>query len=195
MTLILFRLAICIMIFADDGGGQYFFFEHSTWNGLYVADLAFPWFIDNNGHLENKDLYSNNNLIYRFLWIMGTCIPISIQSQKRREMSNMKILKRIFIRSLKLILLGIIVNTSSKCDPVQLSTLRLPGVLQRFGICYFITSLLHLYFSECVSRESENVNYSFSRNLWKSVPRIVLLFCIVLHTTIIFCLPVPGCPT
>lgn len=40
------RICIVIMIFVDDGGGLYYFFEHCTWDGLYVADLAFPWFVD-----------------------------------------------------------------------------------------------------------------------------------------------------
>ncbi len=37
--------ALCIMIFANTGGGGYWFFNHSLWNGLTVADLVFPWFI------------------------------------------------------------------------------------------------------------------------------------------------------
>ena len=36
-------VAITIMIFVNDGGGGYWFMEHATWNGLYVADLVFPW--------------------------------------------------------------------------------------------------------------------------------------------------------
>ena len=37
--------------------------EHATWNGLYVADLVFPWFI----------------------WIMGVCIPMSVRSAIKKE--------------------------------------------------------------------------------------------------------------
>jgi predicted acyltransferase len=33
------------MIFVNDGGAQYFFLEHATWDGLYVADLVFPWYV------------------------------------------------------------------------------------------------------------------------------------------------------
>ena len=33
-------IALAIMIFVNDGGGGYWFFEHATWNGLYVADLG-----------------------------------------------------------------------------------------------------------------------------------------------------------
>lgn len=34
---------IILMIFINYGGGQYWFFQHSVWNGLTVADLVFPW--------------------------------------------------------------------------------------------------------------------------------------------------------
>ena len=36
-------ISIALMIFVNDGGGGYFFMEHATWNGLYVAHLVFPW--------------------------------------------------------------------------------------------------------------------------------------------------------
>ena len=51
------------MIFVNDGAGHYWFLEHSTWNGLYVADLVFPWFV----------------------WIMGVCIPMSVRSNKKKK--------------------------------------------------------------------------------------------------------------
>jgi len=38
-------LSLIIMIFVNLGGGGYWWLEHSTWNGLTVADLVFPWFI------------------------------------------------------------------------------------------------------------------------------------------------------
>ena len=40
------RMCIIIMVFVNDGGAGYYFFEHATWDGLYVADLVFPWYED-----------------------------------------------------------------------------------------------------------------------------------------------------
>ena len=37
------RLSLVIMVFVNYDGGGYWFFEHSPWNGLTVADLVFPW--------------------------------------------------------------------------------------------------------------------------------------------------------
>lgn len=85
------------MIFVNSGGGHYWwmevnhsfcvgesfalnllhFLKHSTWNGLHVADLVFPW----------------------FLWIMGVCIPISIKSQIARNATKKDIISNIFVVS------------------------------------------------------------------------------------------------
>lgn len=59
-------LSIVIMIFVNYGGGSYWYFAHSPWNGLTVADLVFPW----------------------FLWIMGVSLAISIRSQLRNSLSR-----------------------------------------------------------------------------------------------------------
>ena len=42
-------ITIALMIFVNDGAGGYWFMEHATWNGLQVADLAFPWYDLNIG--------------------------------------------------------------------------------------------------------------------------------------------------
>ncbi|KAL3284535.1 hypothetical protein HHI36_018693 [Cryptolaemus montrouzieri] len=50
-------LCIIVMIFVNYGGGQYWFFKHSIWNGLTLADLVFPW----------------------FMWIMGLSLAVSFR--------------------------------------------------------------------------------------------------------------------
>ena len=36
-------LSLCIMICVNYGGGEFWYMNHSRWNGLTVADLVFPW--------------------------------------------------------------------------------------------------------------------------------------------------------
>lgn len=55
-------ITIVLMVFTNSGGGHYWWMGHSTWNGLYLADVLFPC----------------------FLWIMGVCLPISMRSQLSR---------------------------------------------------------------------------------------------------------------
>lgn len=61
------------MIFVNYGCGGYEILEHAKWNGLHLADLVFPW----------------------FMWIMGACIPISLMSSFKKNISNKVILRRI----------------------------------------------------------------------------------------------------
>ena len=77
-------ISMAILIFVNDGGGGYFFFDHATWNGLYLADFAFPW----------------------FMWIMGFCIPMSIKSMAKKKTPLKVSLFDITKRSIKLFILG-----------------------------------------------------------------------------------------
>ena len=113
-------IAISLMIFVNDGGGGYWFMEHATWNRLYVADLVFPW----------------------FLWIMGVCIPMSVRSAVKKETPARTFIWGVTVRSVKLFLLGFILNTLGWTD---LAKLRVPGVLLRAYFCIFIYSCLNIY--------------------------------------------------
>lgn len=73
---------------------------------------------------------------------MGVCIPISMKSHLRKKTPKLQIFKAILIRSLKLIGIGLML--ASRRGPVDIQTFRLPGVLQRFGVCYFFSATMLL---------------------------------------------------
>ena len=109
--------ALCGMIFVNYGGGMYWFFEHAAWDGLTFADLMMPW----------------------FLFMAGVSIRFGILSRMKRN-SKCGIVLECFIRGCKLWALGaFVMNNNSKWE-----TFRIPGVLQRIGVSYFIISISHL---------------------------------------------------
>ncbi|XP_053689802.1 heparan-alpha-glucosaminide N-acetyltransferase [Sabethes cyaneus] len=163
-------IAIMLMIFVNSGGGHYWWIEHATWNGLHVADLVFPW----------------------FLFIMGVCIPISLRSQLNRNVPKTAILKNITIRSIKLFLIGLCLNSM---NGPTFSELRIFGVLQRFGIAYFAVSAIHLY---CYQENAQFEHPLVKRNidiarLWKHY--LVIGSLILVYLLIVFLVPAPGCPS
>jgi len=164
-------ITIALMIFVNDGAGGYWFLEHATWNGLQVADLVFPW----------------------FLWIMGVCIPMSIKSLEKRKVPTGVAFVQILRRSIVLFLLGFFANTLGWID---LAKLRIPGVLQRFAITYFVVATTGLLFMDCnmkVQADSKLRHVADVITLW---PRwIVAVIFLVIHTVLTFALPVPNCPT
>jgi len=111
-------LAITIMIFVNYGGGGYWFFAHARWNGLTVADLVFPW----------------------FMWIMGVSTAISTRSKLRNSIPRPTICWGVCKRSCILFFLGLIINSLGGNN--DLRTLRIPGVLQRFAVCYMVVGTM-----------------------------------------------------
>ena len=93
-------------------GGQYWFFNHSPWHGLTVADLVMPW----------------------FMFMMGVSFTFSIKSMTKKKFTERQITEKIVTRSIKLFMLGLfIINSASSFDGI-----RIMGVLQRFGIGYLV---------------------------------------------------------
>ncbi|ELT95966.1 hypothetical protein CAPTEDRAFT_92095 [Capitella teleta] len=111
-------LNILLMIFVNYGGGGYWYFSHAVWNGLYITDLIFPWFI----------------------FIMGTSLGLGISSLVKKEVDPVEGLWGIIWRSVKLFAVGIMYNTKSSND---LENIRMTGVLQRLAMVYFITAIVH----------------------------------------------------
>jgi predicted acyltransferase len=93
--------------------------QHAEWNGCTAADLIFPF----------------------FLFIVGVAITYSVVPRQRRGDSRLDLGAKILRRTLVIFGLGILLNALPFFD---WSTLRIPGVLQRIAMCYFLTALLVL---------------------------------------------------
>ncbi|EEB18822.1 conserved hypothetical protein [Pediculus humanus corporis] len=169
-------LAVVLMIFVNDGAGHYWFLEHATWNGILVADFVFPW----------------------FLWVMGLCIPISIRTQLKRNVSRWKILGHVIKRGILLFGLGVLLNTVGIGS--DLETIRIPGVLQRFSIVYLIIAILGVCFTpRSISNENRFPGSSFRETFQDIIiifPQwIVILSIVAAYCYFVFFSPVPGCPS
>ncbi|XP_053672147.1 heparan-alpha-glucosaminide N-acetyltransferase [Anopheles nili] len=162
-------IAIMLMIFVNSGGGHYWWIEHATWNGLHVADLVFPW----------------------FLFIMGVCVPISLRGQINRNVPQRAILSNIAVRSMKLFLIGLCLNS---INGPSMASLRIFGVLQRFGIAYFAVSTLYLLCYEQVF-QSQNRLLRANEDIFRLKKQWLLIGALTLiYLGVIFFVAEPGCP-
>jgi len=93
---------------------------HAEWHGLTPTDLIFPF----------------------FLFIVGISIYFSYNNKPHDRATY----KKILIRSLKLIGLGLFLNIFLPYAPFikEFEALRIPGVLQRIGVVFLISSILFL---------------------------------------------------
>ncbi|KAG8435025.1 hypothetical protein GDO86_013114 [Hymenochirus boettgeri] len=163
------------MVFVNYGGGSYWFFEHAPWNGLTVADLVMPWFV----------------------FIIGTSVALAFNSMLKKGATRCKLLFKLTWRTCVLFAIGVFFLNYGPADgPLSWQWARIPGVLQRLGITYFLIALLHSRFSML------NLEELGSRQWSAAVRDIVLywpewIFIIAIETIslcLTFLLPVPGCP-
>jgi len=113
---------IALMVLVNDpGDGRHSYgpLRHSQWNGWTITDVVFP----------------------SFLWIVGVAITLSLGSRIAAGVPRSKLLLQAARRALIIYVLGLIVYAW----PLDLSTQRLLGVLQRIAICYLIAAAIYLY--------------------------------------------------
>ena len=119
-------LTIAAMILVNTPGTWghvYTPFLHAEWNGLTPTDLIFPF----------------------FLFIVGMSITFAY-SKKKKDKIGSEVYKKIISRAFKLIFLGLFLASFTLHFPFikNLSDIRIPGVLQRIGIVFFISAILFL---------------------------------------------------
>ncbi|WP_432708789.1 acyltransferase family protein [Pedobacter sp.] len=108
-----------------DWGNIYAPLRHAEWNGCTPTDLIFPF----------------------FLFIVGVSIAYAMGSKKADPSLHRQILIKAFKRSLILFGLGLFLSLYPKIftSPVEaLQTVRIPGVLQRIALVFFISAVIFL---------------------------------------------------
>ncbi|MEM1328017.1 MAG: heparan-alpha-glucosaminide N-acetyltransferase domain-containing protein [Bacteroidota bacterium] len=94
---------------------------HADWHGVTPTDLIFPFFI----------------------FIVGVSIALALSKRKERGDAQGQIVRKILSRTAIIFLIGLAL---SGFPYYNLSTIRIPGVLQRIAIVYGISALLFLKF-------------------------------------------------
>src|SRR5262245_20908296 len=94
--------------------------RHSAWHGWTFTDTIFPF----------------------FLWIAGVSMTLSFAKRMERNDSRVRLLMHTIQRGATICLLGFALNLFPL---FQFSTVRIPVVLQRIGVCYIIAVAIFLF--------------------------------------------------
>ncbi len=116
-------MTIAFMILVNTPGTWshiYWPLDHAKWHGITPTDWIFPF----------------------FLFIVGTSIVLAYYY--KRQNPHFKPYKKIIIRSLKIILIGLLLAGFTFHFPFfkNISTLRFPGVLQRIGLVFLVSAII-----------------------------------------------------
>lgn len=119
-------------------------------------------------------------------------MALSMRSLLRKTVPRKKIFYKIVKRSVILFALGLMLNTY--CLVVDLKEIRIPGVLQRFSVSYFVVATVHLFFAktEDVHQNSRCAPIRDIVTYW--IEWLIMLSLLIAHVLITFLVRAPGCP-
>lgn len=94
--------------------------EHAPWHGWTPTDLIFPFFV----------------------FIVGITTHLSLANQARTGVPDRTVVAGILRRGALIILLGLLLHAFPYFPLTRITDIRIPGVLQRIGLCYLAAALL-----------------------------------------------------
>ncbi|PWA37511.1 heparan-alpha-glucosaminide N-acetyltransferase [Artemisia annua] len=184
VSLDVFRgLTVALMILVDDAGGAFPSINHSPWFGVTLADFVMPFFLFSVG--------------------------ISVSLVFKRVSSKPVATKKVLLRSLKLFLLGLILQAIyiSKAQAhclyvplggyfhgrddltygVDVNQIRWMGVLQRISIGYLMASITEIW---CVNNNEVNSALTFGKKYY--IQWMVVFVLGILYMSLLYGLYVPD---
>ena len=152
LSLDVFRgMTIAAMILVNNPGSWSYVYaplQHAQWHGATPTDWIFPF----------------------FLFIVGVSIALAIGRRKEAGADHKALNRKILLRSLVIFAIGLFLSGYPFFD---LSTLRIPGVLQRIALVYGVTAILF-------------VMLDARQMFWMGVA------CLVAYWGMLTLIPVPG---
>jgi predicted acyltransferase len=95
---------------------------HAPWHGWTPTDLIFPF----------------------FLFIVGITTTIATSVRRARGANDSELVRQILVRGSLIIAFGLLLNVFPFFPLERITGIRIPGVLQRIGLCYIAAALITL---------------------------------------------------
>jgi predicted acyltransferase len=138
---------------------HYRFLVHVPWEGWSLIDMVAPG----------------------FLFCIGVAMPLSFERRSRRGSSRGDLLRHVLWRALLLVAIGFFLNLYPTFD---FGTVRIPGVLQRIGLCYLLCGVFVLVTAQRMADGSLMLR-------WKPLA-LAAMTILVSYWALLRFVPVPG---
>jgi len=134
------------------------FLVHARWEGWTLIDMVAP----------------------AFLFCIGAAMPLSLERRSAKGDARATLLRHVLTRGLLLIALGVFLNLYPRFD---FATFRIPGVLQRIGLCYMLAGAFML-----LTAQVDGARLRFRFKPLAAAAVVVL----VTYWLLLYFVPVPG---
>ncbi|PKB17277.1 acyltransferase family protein [Flavobacterium sp. 5] len=148
-------VGMILVITPGDWSQRFEWMNHAEWRGYPLSDMIFP----------------------SFLFCVGMAMAISFQSKENQNKDAFALFVKTLKRTALLILIGLIINGFPF---YELHNLRIPGILQRIAICYFIVASIWILLKSYQIKKME---------LWLTISALLIL---VFYYILLYYIPVPG---
>ena len=138
---------------------NYSWLTHAAWKGWTLIDIVAP----------------------AFLFCIGAAMPLSLQRRSEKGSSRAELLRHVLWRALLLIAIGFFLNLYPTFD---FEHVRIPGVLQRIGLCYGLVGAFMLLTARAVN----GGGLEFRQALLAGVAAFIL----VSYWALLYFVPAPG---
>jgi predicted acyltransferase len=155
-------LTIMLMLLNLNPGSwehNYSWLVHATWEGGTLIDMVAP----------------------AFLFCIGAAMPLSLERRSAKGATQQMLLRHVLWRSFLLIAIGVFLNLYPTFD---FGTFRIPGVLQRIGLCYGLAGIFMLATASASGKGAITL-----RPAAIAAAAVVVL---VSYWLLLYCVPVPG---
>lgn len=118
---------VAAMLLVNDPGDWshvYWPLEHAQWHGCTPTDLVFPF----------------------FLFVVGVSVALAIVPRMEQGADRGALMRGALVRALRIVGLGLLINLLAALI-LPGASMRIPGVLQRIGICFAAVAAFQLYAS------------------------------------------------
>ena len=137
---------------------NYPFLVHAKWEGWTLIDMVAP----------------------AFLFCIGAAMPLSLERRSAKGDSRATLMRHVLSRGALLITIGLFLNLYPK---FEFATFRIPGVLQRIGLCYMLTGVFMLL----------TARLDGARLLFRFRPLVAAaVVVLVSYWLLLYFVPVPG---
>ena len=116
---------VAAMLLVNDPGDWshvYWPLEHAQWHGCTPTDLVFPF----------------------FLFVVGVSVALAIAPRMEHGADRGALMRAALVRALRIVGLGLLINFAAALILPD-AHMRIPGVLQRIGICFAAAAAFQLY--------------------------------------------------
>uniref|UniRef100_A0A0E0FYD8 Heparan-alpha-glucosaminide N-acetyltransferase catalytic domain-containing protein n=1 Tax=Oryza nivara TaxID=4536 RepID=A0A0E0FYD8_ORYNI len=189
-------LTVALMILVDGAGGEWPVIGHAPWNGCNLADFVMPFFLFIVGMAIPLSLKVLRSLVFHLSILMFLGLNLLPEANMQRIPDRGRAVRRVVLRTLKLLFWGILLQGGYSHAPddlsygVDMKHVRWCGILQRIALAYLVVAVLEIVTKNAKVQDQSSSGFSIFRMYFSQW--IVACCILVIYLSLVYGIYVPD---